>query len=102
MTDGDLVDCAGVLLIGLGVLDLESNGVLGIDGVGRGVAVGRVYRLEVLSEEVSEVCDGVLGVADELRLGLGTLELLAIDVGEDGGDLTVTKLVGDNLDLGLA
>lgn len=43
MTDGDLVDCAGVLLVGLGVLDLESDGVLGVNGVGRGVAVGGVY-----------------------------------------------------------
>ena len=60
MTGGDLVDCAGVLLVGLGVLDLEGDGVICVDGVGRGVAVGGVYRLEVLSEEVSEVCDGVL------------------------------------------
>lgn len=53
----------------------------------------------LLAQEVAEVGNGVLGVADELRLGLSTVELLALYVREDRGDLTVTILVGDDLGL---
>ena len=55
----------------------------------------------LLAQEVAEVGNSVLGVADELRLGLSTVELLALYVREDRGDLTVTILVGDNLGLSL-
>jgi hypothetical protein len=43
VTSGDFCDCAGVLLVGFSVLDLESDRVVGIDGVGRCVAVGGIY-----------------------------------------------------------
>lgn len=43
----------------------------------------------LLAQVVSEVGDGVLGVADKLGLGLGTVVFFAINVGEDGGDLAV-------------
>lgn len=43
----------------------------------------------LLAEEISEVGNGVLGVANELRLGLSTVELFTRDVGEDAGDLAV-------------
>jgi len=45
----------------------------------------------LLSQEVSEVCNGVVLVADELRLSLATNVLLAIDIRNDGWDLTVCK-----------
>ncbi len=43
----------------------------------------------LLSEEVPEVGDSVVGVADEEVLSLLTVVLLAVDVGEDGRYLTV-------------
>jgi hypothetical protein len=53
------------------------------------VAWGSVDGLEVLAQVVPEVCDSVGGVTDELGLGLGTVVLLAINVREDAGNLTV-------------
>lgn len=43
----------------------------------------------LLAKEISEVGNGVLGVADKLGLSLSTVVFLAINVGEDGRDLTV-------------
>lgn len=41
---------------------------------------GLPRRIVLLSEEVAEVDDGVLGVANEEGLGLGTVVFVAIDV----------------------
>lgn len=49
------------------------------------------WRDALLSEKVAEIRNGVLRVSHELRLGLGSLELLAVDVGENRGDLSVCK-----------
>jgi hypothetical protein len=54
-----------------------------------------------LAQEVAEVGDRVLGVADELALGLPAVQLLALDVREDRGDLAVSVLVGNHLSLAL-
>lgn len=43
----------------------------------------------LLAQEVAEVGDRILGVADILALGLSTVEFFAFDVGEGGGDLAV-------------
>lgn len=48
-------------------------------------AIGNV----LLANEISEVCDGVLWIPDELRLCLCALELFALNVGKDGWDLTI-------------
>ena len=82
--DGELGSIALLLL-----LDGEGNGAIGLLGVGRGVVVGRVDSGEVLAEEVLEVGDGVLGVPDEEGLGLLAVVLVAVGVGQDGGDLAV-------------
>jgi hypothetical protein len=82
------------------------------------VAGSRVDRLEFLAEEITEVCDSVGGVADELGLSLCTVVLLALNIRKDGRDLTVwhginlnsqgaglesltSLLVGNNLSLAL-
>ena len=51
------------------------------------------------AQEVAEVSNSVLCVADELALCLPTVELFALDVREDRGNLAVSVLVGDNLSL---
>jgi hypothetical protein len=103
LRDGD----GGSLLVVL-VLDSENDRAGSILGVGRSVGVGRVDGLEpgrfelvwllqaryngkgvLLTKEVSEVGDGVVGVADEEVLGLATIVLVAINVGEDGRNLSV-------------
>lgn len=84
--DGELGRLSILTLL---LLDGEGNGALDILGVGRGVVVGRVDGGEVLAEEVLEVGDGVLGVPDEEVLGLLAVVLIAVDVGQDGGDLAV-------------
>ncbi len=66
------------------------------------MARGRVDRLVVLADEIAEVGDGVFGVAHQLRLRLRAVELLAVDVRQDRGDLPVAFLVGNHLDLALA
>lgn len=43
----------------------------------------------LLTKVVSEVSNGVAGVSDEEVLGLTTIVLIAIDVGENGRDLSV-------------
>jgi hypothetical protein len=43
----------------------------------------------LLAEEIAEVGDSVLRIADELRLGLTTVEFFSLDVGQGGGNLTV-------------
>ena len=43
----------------------------------------------LLAKEIAEVCNGVLRIADNLGLGLTTVELFSFDVGQGGGDLTV-------------
>jgi hypothetical protein len=53
------------------------------------VAGSRVNRLEFLADEITEVCDGVGRVADELSLGLCAVVLFALDIRKDGRDLTV-------------
>lgn len=53
-----------------------------------------------MAQEVAKVGDRVLGVADQLALGLSAVQLFSLDVGQGGGDLAVSVFVGD--DLGLA
>jgi hypothetical protein len=53
------------------------------------VAGSRVDRLEFLADEVAEVSDSVTGVANKLGLGLCAVVLLALDVREDGRNLTI-------------
>lgn len=72
-----------------GVADTEGDSRVTLLGVGGLLAGSGIYRLEILAEVISEVCNGVLRVADELRLGLGTVEFLSIDVRENSRDLTV-------------
>lgn len=43
----------------------------------------------LLAEEVSEAGDGVIGVANKEGLGLATIVLVAVNVGENGRDLSV-------------
>lgn len=43
----------------------------------------------LLAQEVAEVGDGVVRVADELALGLSAVELFSLDVGQGGRDLAV-------------
>lgn len=43
----------------------------------------------LLAKEVSEVCDGVLRIADELCLRLGAMIFLSLNVGKDRGDLAI-------------
>ncbi len=67
-------------------------------GVGRGMAVGGVYRLEagtnisnsprapfgavlLLTKEVSEICDGVFAISDKLLFGLLAIVLIPVNVG---------------------
>lgn len=42
-----------------------------------------------MAEEVSEVGDGVIGVANKEGLGLATVVLVAVNVRENGRDLSV-------------
>jgi hypothetical protein len=42
-----------------------------------------------LTEEVSEAGDGVIGVANKEGLGLATVVLVAVNVGENGRDLSI-------------
>lgn len=55
----------------------------------------------LLAQEVAEVGDRVLRVADKLALRLAAVQLLALDVREDRGNLAVSVLVGDDLGLAL-
>lgn len=89
VTSGDLGDGDGVGGLAGGVADSEGDGGVLLLGVGRLVAGSRVNGLEFLADEVTEVCDSVVAVANELRLSLGTVVLLAVDVRKDGGDLTI-------------
>lgn len=43
----------------------------------------------LLAKIISEVCNSVGWVADELGLSLSAMEFLAIDVRKDSGDLAV-------------
>ena len=101
--DGDLLDAQAALLLALALLDLEASGLAVVLGLRTSALVAgtRVDGLELLAQEVSEEGDCVARVADELGLGLGALVLLAGDVGQDGGDLTVTLLVCDHLCLAI-
>lgn len=60
-----------------------------------------IYRLEVLANIVSEVCNSVLGIADKLGLGLSAVVFFTIDVGQNSRDLTISFLVGDDFSLAL-
>lgn len=42
-----------------------------------------------MAEEIAKVCDGILCIADNLGLGLATVEFFALDVGQGGGNLAV-------------
>lgn len=44
-----------------------------------------------MADKLLEVADGVVGVAHEESLGLLAPVLLAVDVGKDGGDLTICE-----------
>lgn len=46
----------------------------------------------LLAEEVSEAGDGVIGIANKEGLGLATVVLVAVNVGENGRDLSVFKV----------
>jgi hypothetical protein len=63
------------------------------------VAGSRIYRLEVLANIVSEVCNSVLGIADKLGLGLSAVVFFTINVGQNSRDLTISFLVGDDFSL---
>jgi len=63
----------GVLLLVGGIADAERNAVFVLYGMGRLVAWGGVYRFVVLAEEVAEVGDCVLRIADELGLSLASV-----------------------------
>jgi hypothetical protein len=89
VTGGDLGDGDGVGGLAGGVADSESDGGVLLLGVGRLVAGSRVNGLEFLADEITEVCDSVGEVANKLSLGLCSVVLLAVDVREDGGNLTV-------------
>lgn len=103
---GDLRDGHGGCIALRLVLNGESDGVLVGLWVSRCVRVGWIYRLEpgqristrfnnprsyhvLLADEISEVCDSVVLVADKLRLGLVTNVLLPVNVGDDRRDLTI-------------
>jgi hypothetical protein len=118
VTGRDLGNSDSVGGLALGVADSESDSRVLLLGVGRLVAGSRVDRLELLAEEITEVCDSVGGVADKLGLSLCAVVLLALDVRKDGRDLTVWRginssspsaglesltslLVGNNLSLAL-
>ena len=89
MTSSNLGNGEGVGGLAGGVADTEGDSRVTLLGVGGLLAGSGIYRLEILAEVISEVCNGVLRVADELRLGLGTVEFLSIDVRENSRDLTV-------------
>jgi hypothetical protein len=89
VTGGDLRDGDRVRGLAGSVTNGESNGRAALLGVGGLVGRSRVDVLEILAQVIAEVGDSVLGVADELGLGLGTVVLLAIDIRQNGGNLTV-------------
>jgi hypothetical protein len=66
---------------------LESEGILSVSLVPE-LGLWRKGRV-LLAEEVSEVGDGVIGVANEEVLGLSTVVLIAVDVRQNGGNLSV-------------
>jgi hypothetical protein len=68
---------------------LESEGILSVSLVPE-LGLWREGRV-LLAEEVSEVGDGVIGVANEEVLGLSTVILVAINVRENGGNLSVYR-----------
>lgn len=78
---------------GVGSIDLK----LGLVSGGAGAQGAGANSL--LAQEVAEVGYRVLWVADELALGLPAVELFALDVREDRGDLAVAVLVGNDLSL---
>jgi len=45
----------------------------------------------LLPQDVAEIGDGVLGVPDKEVLGLLAVVLVAVDVRQDGGDLTIWR-----------
>ena len=93
VTSSNLGNGEGVGGLAGGVADGEGDSRVTLLGVGGLLAGCGVYRLEVLAEVVSEVCNGVLRVADKLCLGLSTVEFLSIDVRENSRDLTVYNAV---------
>lgn len=66
---------------------LESEGILSVSLVPE-LGLWREVRV-LLAEEVSEVGDGVIGVANEEVLGLSTVVLIAVNVRQNGGNLSV-------------
>lgn len=88
-TGGGLFNSDGGWLAFLLILDSEGDGVVDLLWVCGCVAVGWIYRGELLADEVSEVCDGVVLVADELCFGLVANVLLSINVRDDGWNLTI-------------
>lgn len=109
MASDDVGNGDGVLVLRLGVVDVESNCRRVLGGVCGSVGWRRVYRLEavsfvvsaveggegvrkddaLLAQVVSEVCDRVLWIPDELCLCLSALELFALDIGQYRRDLTI-------------
>jgi hypothetical protein len=67
-----------------GVYRLEASGC--VSEVARGGSDGLL-----LAQEVAEVGNRVLRIADELALSLPAMELFALDVGQGGRDLAVLE-----------
>jgi hypothetical protein len=97
MACGDIDNGNGVFLLFASIADAESHAVFMLYGVSRLVAWRRVYRFVVLAEEIAEVGDCVLRIADELALSLTAGKFFAFDIGQSGGDLAVSIFVGNDL-----
>ena len=68
---------------------LESEGILSVSLVPE-LELRRKGRV-LLAEEVPEVGDGVIGVANEEVLGLSAVVLIAVNVRQNGGNLSVYR-----------
>ena len=68
---------------------LESEGILSVSLVPE-LELRRKGRV-LLAEEVPEVGDGVIGVANEEVLGLSAVVLITVNVRQNGGNLSVYR-----------
>lgn len=68
---------------------LESEGILSVSLVPE-LGLRRKGRV-LLAEEVPEVGDGVIGVANEEVLGLSAVVLIAVNVRQNGGNLSIYR-----------
>jgi len=108
MARGDVDDGYSILLVFGRVADGEGDAIALLRRVCRLVAWRGVDRFEpegvsgacigggrglLLAQEVAEVGNGVVGVPDKLTLGLSTVELFSLDVGQSRRYLPVAVLV---------